>query len=110
MLTFYQTIPLCLGEQNILKINRLSRINKGRKFFHFIHYEMSFASLTFSNVKGKYLLRFYRVIRQRDRLLLGQWKYFNANLAYLSSRLKASSVSRTSLFPETSNISPLVKN
>lgn len=96
-LIFFRTIPLCVGEQNILKINRLSRINKGRKFFRFIHYKMSFAQLTFSNVKGKHLFRFYRVTIQRDRLLFGQWKYFNPNLVSLSSRLKTQSVSRASV-------------
>lgn len=93
MLTFYQIIPLCLGKQNILKINGLYRINKGRKFFHFISYEMSFADLPFSNVKGKYLFGFYSVTLQSDRLLLGQWKYFSTDLAYFSSRIKASFVS-----------------
>lgn len=55
---------------------------------------MSFADLPFSNVEGKYLFRFYRVTLQSDRLFLGQWKYFNPDLAYFSSRIKASFVSR----------------
>ena len=69
-------------------------MSKERKFFHFTPYEMSFAGLPFSNVKGKYLFRFYRVTLQRDGPSPGQWKYFNPDLAYFSSRLKASFVSR----------------
>lgn len=54
---------------------------------------MSFVEPAFSYVQGKYLFRFHRVTIQRDRQLLGQWKYFYPYPAYFSSRLKASSVS-----------------